>query len=221
MPWIRIDDHFDEHPKLAAVGPVGWGVWLAGLAYCNRNLTDGFIPYAIAEGIGGAWLVREPIEDDAELDNEARTVMYRERIWSIDIGSGIHGEHITTQWVVAQLVRVRLWERVDGGYQIHDYPKYQPSKSAVLKERKRIRSVRSDAGKKGAAATHGKPGGKASGKASGKPLANDVANPQQSNGQNPVPVPNPKPNPVERDSLGRTTPEGVTDRAHANGPVRP
>jgi hypothetical protein len=27
------------------VSPTVWGVWLAGLAYANRNLTDGFIPW--------------------------------------------------------------------------------------------------------------------------------------------------------------------------------
>ena len=135
MPWIRVDDHFDEHPKHAAVGPVGWGVWLAGLAYCNRNLTDGFIPYAIAEGIGGAWRVREPVEDDEELENGVRTVRDRERIWSIDIGSGMHGENITTQWVIEQLVRVGLWEPVRGGYYVHDYPEYQPTRAQIGAER--------------------------------------------------------------------------------------
>ena len=44
MPWVRIDDGYADHPKMAAVGPLGQALWLAGLAYCNRYLTDGFIP---------------------------------------------------------------------------------------------------------------------------------------------------------------------------------
>lgn len=135
MPWIKIDDHFDEHPKLAAIGPVGWGVWLAGLAYSNRNLTDGFIPYAIAEGIGGSWRIREPIEDEEEADNDLRKVQHRERIWSIDIGSGMHGESISTDWVITHLVRVGLWVETTGGFLIHDYAEYQPTKAQVLAER--------------------------------------------------------------------------------------
>ena len=56
MPWVKIDDHFSEHPKHARVGPPGWGYWLAGLAYANRNLTDGFIPHAVAYSLA-TWTV--------------------------------------------------------------------------------------------------------------------------------------------------------------------
>ena len=51
MAWVKIDDHFDEHPKIAQAGPLAVAVWLAGLAYCNRNLTDGFIPWSKAQGL--------------------------------------------------------------------------------------------------------------------------------------------------------------------------
>lgn len=169
MPWVRIDDHFDEHPKMAAVGPVGWGVWLAGLAYCNRNLTDGFIPYAIAEGIGGSWHVREPIRDEDEVESGLRETHLRNRIWSIDIGSGMHGESITTAWVIGHLVRVGLWEEVAGGYRIHDYEDYQPTKAQVIADR-------------AAKAAAGRAGGIASAAARGKAHAQAEFKP--------VPVPN-------------------------------
>lgn len=44
MAWVRLEDTFPEHPKIAEVG--GDAAWLhvCGIAYCNRNLTDGFIP---------------------------------------------------------------------------------------------------------------------------------------------------------------------------------
>jgi hypothetical protein len=145
VPWVKVDDRFDEHPKHAAVGPVGWGVWLAGLAYANRNLTDGFIPYAIAEGIGGQWRIREPIEDDQELDNGVRETRGRQRVWTIDIGSGFHGESITSEWVIGHLVRVGLWDEVEGGYRIHDYSEYQPSKADVLEERRKAADRQSQA----------------------------------------------------------------------------
>jgi hypothetical protein len=172
MPWVRVDDHFDGHPKMAAVGPVGWGVWLAGLAYSNRNLTDGFIPYAIAEGIGGAWKIREPIEDEREV-NGLREVRYNERVWSIDLGSGMHGESLTTEWVIEQLLRVGLWEEVPGGYLIHDYGDYQPTKAQVEAERE-------------AKIAAGRAGGIAAAKARATAPALAKSKPVP----NPVPVPN-------------------------------
>lgn len=44
MSWVRIDDHAPEHPKLLRVGPVACWLWVCGLAYCSRHLTDGCIP---------------------------------------------------------------------------------------------------------------------------------------------------------------------------------
>jgi hypothetical protein len=48
MPWIRLDDHFDEHPKIAGLTAGALVLWLRCLAYSNRNLTDGFVPDLIA-----------------------------------------------------------------------------------------------------------------------------------------------------------------------------
>lgn len=44
MPWIKIDDQFADHPKIAEVGPLAGFLYVAGLCYCGRYLTDGFIP---------------------------------------------------------------------------------------------------------------------------------------------------------------------------------
>jgi len=44
VSWVRIDDGFSEHPKATAVGLAGQGLYVAGLCYCNRQLTDGDIP---------------------------------------------------------------------------------------------------------------------------------------------------------------------------------
>lgn len=124
MGWIRIDDRFDEHPKLARVGPLAWGVWLAGLAYCNRNLTDGFIPYAKARLLASF----EVIDDQG-------------RIWTLSRTSGIAGEDIDAEWVIGLLVEAGLWEPVSNeqgvltGYQVHDYADYQPSRDEVMAQR--------------------------------------------------------------------------------------
>lgn len=171
MPWIRVDDHFDGHPKLAAVGPVGWGVWLAGLAYCNRNLTDGFIPYAAAEGIGGSWRVRIPVDGGEE-------------VWSIDRGSGMHGQAMDTQWVIDLLIGAGLWEPVMGGYRIHDYADFQPTKAQVIAER----AAKQAAGRAGGLAA-------AAARATADAQAGAVAKSK--------PVPNPNPVPLENVPLPR------------------
>src|SRR5690606_35902458 len=47
MSWVRIDDHFPDHPKIAmlgSLGPVAGWLHVAALCYCARYLTDGFIP---------------------------------------------------------------------------------------------------------------------------------------------------------------------------------
>ena len=49
MVWVRIDDRFDEHPKVSQVGPLGMALHVAALCYCNRNLTDGFVPGTVAK----------------------------------------------------------------------------------------------------------------------------------------------------------------------------
>ena len=58
MGWVRVSDDFYDHERFGEVGPLGIAVWLIGLAYCNRNLTNGKIPRASAnrllyiDGIG-------------------------------------------------------------------------------------------------------------------------------------------------------------------------
>jgi len=168
VTWIKIDDHFDEHPKLARVGPLGHALWFAGLAYCNRNLTNGFIPWAIA---------RTLVSWDF-LDETGTARIY---IGSVEIVS--EEGAVRSEYVIGLLVRAGVWEDASGGFAVHDYLDFQPSRASVLKERKRLSVVRAKAGKKGAASTHGKRGGKRGGKA----LANAGQKGWQSSG--PVPVP--------------------------------
>jgi hypothetical protein len=44
MPWIRLDDQFPDHPKVLAAGPAAAWLYVCGIGYCNRLLTDGRIP---------------------------------------------------------------------------------------------------------------------------------------------------------------------------------
>ena len=108
MGWVRLDDQFPQHPKVIGIGPLGIAMQIAGLCYCNRYLTDGFVPESAIP----------TLLDFRELDQHAF--------------NGVGG----VCWMaVEKLVSSGIWERVGGGYNIHDYLFYQPSKARVLKER--------------------------------------------------------------------------------------
>lgn len=136
MPWVKVDDHFDEHPKLAAVGPLGWGFWLAGLAYSNRNLTDGFIPWSKALSLASFEVIGP--------DQDYRILALAD---AADPDGVQPASIVTVEWVFDLLVSAGLWERVANGFHIHDYDQYQPSREAVLAEREaareRMQKVRS------------------------------------------------------------------------------
>lgn len=46
MAWVRIDDQLSDHPKIVAAGPDAAWLYISGLCYAARYLTDGFIPQA-------------------------------------------------------------------------------------------------------------------------------------------------------------------------------
>jgi len=94
MAWVRLDDQFTDHPKIAAAGPVAGWVYVSGLCYAARYLTDGFVPETIALRFAGS-----------------------------------------SPEVLANLVECSLWDRVNGGYLIHDFLEYNPPASKVKAER--------------------------------------------------------------------------------------
>lgn len=62
--WVKVDDGFPEHNKVLEagrqLGAKGAGrviaIWLVGICYCNRNLTDGFLPEELIRG----WVLYDP-----------------------------------------------------------------------------------------------------------------------------------------------------------------
>lgn len=51
MTWAKIDDAAPHHPKFIAAGWEAFGLWVAGLCYCNRWLTDGLVPKVAVPGL--------------------------------------------------------------------------------------------------------------------------------------------------------------------------
>lgn len=146
MVWVRLDDNISEHPKIAALDDHAFSLFVAGLAYCNRNMTDGFIPSHV--GIG-----------------------------QLRYSNG------NTIPAIRQLEEIGLWQEEDGGWRVHDYDDYQPSKAQVEAER---------AQKKAA----GKAGGLARAKARAKQVLGQEPSKSQASAQaesKPVPVPVPVP----------------------------
>jgi len=146
MPWIRLDDQFPDHPKVIAAGPLAAWLYVCGIGYCNRLLTDGFIPSGQVRKL-------------ADLDGA--------------------GE------LAARLVAAGLWDEAEGGYRIHDYLEYQPSKERALE----TREARAEAGRRG--------GKQKASNLLDKSLANEKQNsaPYPSR-THPVPVPVPVPDPT-------------------------
>ncbi len=44
MPWAKLDDGFTDHPKIIDAGPLAGWLFVCGLTYSARLLTDGFVP---------------------------------------------------------------------------------------------------------------------------------------------------------------------------------
>lgn len=110
MAWVKLDDSMPTHPKMMAVGVEGFALDVAGIAYCNRYETNGFITDQSLGAVLPA--LRSPGR------------------------------------IAEKLVAVGRWSRVDGGWQIHDYLEYQPSRESKDKDRsaarERMRRVRAN-----------------------------------------------------------------------------
>jgi hypothetical protein len=41
VPWVRIDENAMDHPKIGSLPDGAFRLWVQGLAYCQKHLTDG------------------------------------------------------------------------------------------------------------------------------------------------------------------------------------
>ncbi len=47
MTWVKLDDQFPDHPKVIAAGPQAGWLYICGICYSARYLTDGFVPASV------------------------------------------------------------------------------------------------------------------------------------------------------------------------------
>lgn len=101
MRYARIEENAMDHPKFIAINAGAWRMWCEGNTYCQRQLTDGFIPATAVKGF---------------------------RYYSAG----------ALKQLLEALVPSKgpLWERVEGGYRMHDYLDWNDAAAKVLKARK-------------------------------------------------------------------------------------
>jgi hypothetical protein len=159
VTWVKLEDDFSENPKIAGLSDSALALWVTGLAYCNRNLTDGFIPSQV--GLG--------------------QLRYCD-------GNAVPP--------IRELEATGLWDEIPGGWEVHDFHDYQPTKEAVLAERAAARERMQELRKNR--------------KISSKDVQANMEGTSPRSSVSPVPVPDPVPKQsLERDSL-----EGVGVDVH-------
>lgn len=138
MGWVRLSDDFYDHPKFVDITPLSIALWTVGMAYCNRNLTDGYIAVSAAQRL-------------CDFDGLCYETAGNEFMTAM--------EDDCTPLAIHDLIKVGLWH--DNGhdcpdcpqpgrrrYYVHDYLVYQPSAEEIKVQKEQ----RSKAGKKGASA---------------------------------------------------------------------
>lgn len=66
MGWVRLDDNFADHPKVIGLSDTAFRLFITGLCYSNRQLTDGLIPYQMVN----AWVGDNPEKPSDELEDQ-------------------------------------------------------------------------------------------------------------------------------------------------------
>lgn len=96
MPWVRLDDRFPSHRKVALISDRAFRLYVSALCWASENLTEGRIL-------------------DRELPLVAR----------------VRGP----KTVAKELEAAQLWDRIEGGWVIHDYLEYNPDRARVQADR--------------------------------------------------------------------------------------
>lgn len=149
MSWSKFDDQFYLNPKNAAMDRDEQDLYFASIIYANGQLTDGFIP----AGVLMMLCIWAKIEFEANAQASA-------------------------QAIANHLIEHGYWENAKGGFQIHDFLDWNPSRAEILA----LREARSEAGKRGGQKSARK---RAEDQASAQ--AQDQASAQANSEQNPTP----------------------------------
>lgn len=59
MTWVKLDDHFDENPKVYGLTDSAFRLYVKSLCWCARKESDGRIPHAVGRAMGSPRAVKE------------------------------------------------------------------------------------------------------------------------------------------------------------------
>jgi len=171
MSWLRIDDIFEDHAKVAPLSDAAHRMWMRVACWCKKPEnahSAGFVPAELLPIVS-----RLPAAKARKL--AAELVASK--------GGG--------------LFENGLWEARDGGWQFHDWDNYQPPERPPSD----VHAAKSAAGKKGAAARwqrHGESPAEPladDGKGHGRAMAENAPDPDPIPERDP---PTPKPRPIPK-----------------------
>jgi hypothetical protein len=123
MTWVRLDDTFGTHPKFfcnSTFGALCQLIQVRAICYASQHLTDGRLPLNIVGQLTGGL-------EGLVIDNDYATELPWEK----------------------EMVKAKLWEPCKGGFMIHDYLSYNPSKEEILQ----LRELKKKAGQAGGQAS--------------------------------------------------------------------
>src|SRR5690625_2799076 len=118
MAWVRLSDDFYDHPKFDKAGVLGIALFTAGLAWSNRNPTDGFIPRKTALRL-------------LDFEDVVDAVRSADRN---GVTTGLHNDALTpadTRNAVRPVVDADLWPGAEDRYRNQGLLDYQASKAQI------------------------------------------------------------------------------------------
>lgn len=125
MPWVRFDDQYPIHRKVAGLTDAAFRLHSAAIFWCARNGTDGFVPEEDLDQVCAQ--VRDPSRFAAEC--------VRRRAWH-QAAHGCKSEMCPEP-------------RDEPGWVIHDYLEYQPTKDETEAAQKKQQEQKSAGGRLG------------------------------------------------------------------------
>ncbi|WP_157874257.1 hypothetical protein [Streptomyces sp. AcH 505] len=129
-----MSDDFYDHPKFERVGALGVALWAEGLAWSNRNLTDGRIPRNVARRLIDFEEVIETVLGSFG-DAASNAVTHDVTNSGADPENYAVAASTLRQNTIVGLITAELWVATPGGYLIHHYLEYQKSADQIHAER--------------------------------------------------------------------------------------
>jgi len=102
MSWLKIDDGFEDHPKVEPLSDAAHRLWSRAACWCKKPTnahTNGFVPRAMLRTIAKNSAPQKKLEKLAQELVDAKA---------------------------GGMFEVGLWEPEEGGWRFHDWAEYQP-----------------------------------------------------------------------------------------------